>query len=316
MIRIKSSHSRWILFRMLLLFGLLAIALFVSKAFIQDFYFGNQLTTTGMVINAGIIILFMLGCIKIISILLRYSGEESALARFVRQIKKTPEAPGRGVSAQSMIMQRYNMMKSLHEQDVDINHSALAATLVADESTSTGFVRFINNILILTGVFGTIVSLSIALLGASELFESVENIDNMGMVIHGMSAALSTTMTAIVCYVLFGYFYYKLADAQTLLISSVEQVTAYYLVPNFTSNHDRLNQNIGHLVSQLRLAAEGLIATQTSQDAIGATLKHTVNTLDLRVMQMSDDMETIKRLLHEGFRLPADMTLPTKRDEI
>ena len=306
MIRLNTGYSRWVLVRMVFLFGLLALALFYSGSFIQNFYFGNQLTKTGLIINAGILCLFLLGLIKIIATLLAYSREESALAKFVRQLDTKKNNPNDGVGQRTLIAQRFEMMRSMHEQQAPINHSALAATLVAGESSRIGFVRFINNILILTGVFGTIVSLSIALLGASELFESVENISNMGLVIHGMSAALSTTMTAIVCYLIFGYFYYKLSDAQTQLVSGIEQVTSYHLMPRFLSGSDRMNENIGQLVAQLRLAAEGLVATQTQQDSLGSTLTHVVNTLDVRVNRMADDIETVKRLLREGFRLPAE----------
>ena len=45
--------------------------------------------------------------------------------------------------------------------------------------------------------------------------------------------ALSTTITAIVCYVFFGYIYQRLPMPRTNLISGIEQVTTTFLMPKF-----------------------------------------------------------------------------------
>ena len=134
-------------------------------------------------------------------------------------------------------------------------HGALAAMLTADESTRLGVVRFINNILILTGVFGTIVALSIALLGASDLLEGAPGGGNMGLVIHGMSTALSTTITAIVCYLFYGYFNLKLSDAQSHLLGSIEEVTTIYLLPRFSHDSESMLHEVAGLIHEVKPAA-------------------------------------------------------------
>ena len=60
----------------------------------------------------------------------------------------------------------------------------------------------------------------------------------LGTMIFGMSTALSTTMTAIIAYLIFGYFYIKLTDTQTYLISRIEEVTATTLLPHLQLNQD------------------------------------------------------------------------------
>ena len=117
-------------------------------------------------------------------------------------------------------MNRYKTLLDLYSRRTAINHNALASTLMAQESSYISFPKFVNNILILTGVFGTIVSLSIALLGASDMLGNINDGDGLGVVIHGMSTALSTTMTAILAYLFFGYFYLKTNRYANLLAKS------------------------------------------------------------------------------------------------
>ncbi|MCW8905929.1 MAG: hypothetical protein OQL28_01665, partial [Sedimenticola sp.] len=231
-ILIRSHFSRNILLRMLLLAVAAGGIIYWKLDFIIDVYFRDQLTATGFIINGSIVALFVLGLLRIITILISYSAEERALRQFLQNLKDKVD-PLYEVADNRIIAHRYRTLIRLHKSNTQINHNALATTLVAAESTRNSLPKFINNILILTGVFGTIVSLSIALIGASDLLASAVKVDGMGVVIHGMSTALSTTITAIVCYFFFGYFYMKLTDVQTNLVSGVEQVTATHLIPRF-----------------------------------------------------------------------------------
>ena len=195
-------------------------------------------------------------------------------------------------------------MHRLFEANCPINHGALASTLVASESTRNSLPKFINNVLILTGVFGTIVSLSIALIGASDLLTSAINMGSMGMVVHGMSTALSTTITAIICYLYFGYFYLKLHDVQTNLISGIEQVTATYLIPKFQVHTESVLYEFSGLLRSLQRLVSQL---ELSQGTFEALEKHILETLDgyqRNIPRLSTEMDDIKRVLKRGFRLP------------
>jgi hypothetical protein len=196
-------------------------------------------------------------------------------------------------------------MLSLHRQGAPINHAALASTLVARESTTISLPKFINNILILTGVFGTIVSLSIALVGASNILDTdQQQAGDMGMVIHGMSTALSTTITAIVCYLIYGYFYIKLTDAQTHVLSGVEQVTTVYLLPRYHHTPESIVHEVAGLVRELRGVASEMRSAQSDYADAGSRLHSLVATLEQRVTPVSEDLRSIKRVLRDGFRLP------------
>ena len=116
--------------------------------------------------------------------------EERALGVFMANIQTRHPELTDGVARESLIHERHDSLLLMNYQRAPIDHSALAATLVANESTRLGVPRYINNILILTGVFGTIISLSIALLGASNLLQDSADISSMSLIIHGMSTAL------------------------------------------------------------------------------------------------------------------------------
>jgi hypothetical protein len=303
---LRRHFSRNILFRMVLLAAVAAGLLVWKLDFINEVYFRDQLTPTGLLINGAIVALFALGLLKIIGTFLVYSREESAVMRFAANLENRGPEPLEGVGSRTLIAGRYRTMQRLHESSTPINQGALAATLVAAESTRNSFPKFINNILILTGVFGTIVSLSIALLGASDLLESAVDVGGMGMVVHGMSTALSTTITAIVCYVFFGYFYLKLTDVQTNLISGIEQVTLSHLVPRFQVQTDSVLYEFTGLIRSL----QGLVnQMEKSQKALELVEVRLASTLDLYrdgIQGVSTDLGNIKGLLRHGFRLPEE----------
>ncbi len=207
--------------------------------------------------------------------LYRYKREEQVIVDFVGNIEFLRSDLTDHLPPESILSRRYATMRSIQSAGGEINHSALAAMLSADEGTKFGLVRFINNILILTGVFGTIVALSISLLGASDLIDSAAgSLGGMGLVIHGMSTALSTTITAIVSYLVFGYFYTRLIDVQTHFISSIENLTSVYLLPQFVKRSDDIAYKMGDLIKSVIHAAEKLKNTQEVYHASSLSLRN------------------------------------------
>lgn len=304
MIQFRASYSRSILLQLILLSILLLFIILINLDFVAEIYFKNQQTRVGYVVNGSILALFALGLFRLIALLLRYSLEESALARFLRNVENEEARPTDKISKNSLIARRYKSVVEISKHNVAVNHSALASTLVATESTRMSLPRFISNILILTGVFGTIVSLSIALLGASNIIDSADGLGNMGMVIHGMSTALSTTTTAIVCYLFFGYFYLKVTDVQTQLLSGIEQATTLYIMPRFTYQTDSMLHEVGNLVRALREAAEKMGQVELDFAEAGRNMNNMLGAYADSMGNLDANIEEIKALLRNGFRLP------------
>ena len=304
MIESRSNFSRRMLIRLIVLGAIVGIVLLANYQFISKLYLENQQTPVGLIVNGAILLVFFLGLVKIVTTLSWYMQEESSLARFVRQFSSDPEKLMKGVSPKSVIARRHNTIRKLSEAHARINHSAMAATLQADEHTRISFTRYVSNILILTGVFGTIVSLSVALMGTSNLLDSAQDSGSMGLVIHGMSTALSTTITAILCYLFYGYFYLKLSDAQTHFLSGVEEVTAVYLLPEYSRDSETMLHEVSGLIHGLREAAQGMRVIQQEYAEAGTRLNSVAAELGQQMQGVSTSIDGIKSLLRLGFRLP------------
>lgn len=277
-----------------------------QRDLVQTIYLKDQLTALGFVVNGAILALFLIGLARMIALFVRYMGEESALARFVTNLGSDSDDLLTNVPATSLIARRYLNLRHLNEVRTVIDQNALASTLVAQESTRTSLPKFINNILILTGVFGTILSLAIALLGASDLLGNSVDIHGMGLVVHGMSTALSTTITAILCYLFFGFFYLKLADAQTNMVSSIEEITATWLIPRFQVQtesvlHDfsAVLDGLQHLVRQMQDAQQSMAVGQERVNEL-------LHSFQEGQVRLSYDLGGISDLLKQGFRLRDD----------
>ncbi len=142
----------------LMALGVVIIVIGLWQAdFLLAVYARNQLTHVGWFINGGILVLFLAGIYHLVREFRRLSAEERSISQLLANMRDHRGAT-EGADPDSLIVQRYHTLQDLHRQHSAINHSALAATLVALESSRVSFPKFVHNVLILTGVFGTIVS--------------------------------------------------------------------------------------------------------------------------------------------------------------
>jgi len=273
-----------------------------QRDILAQIYLNNQVSNLGIVINGAIISLFLAGLCRLVMLFFFYNSQEKMLNRFILNIRQNIE-PSQGVDAQALVTQRYRTLLDLHSRRTEINHSALAATLMAGESSRVGFPKFVYHVLILTGVFGTIVSLSVALLGASNMITDITEISGLGVVIHGMSTALSTTMTAIVAYLFFGYFYLRLNDTQTYLISRIEDITATVLLPRFQVQQETVVKDFSDVIRAAAQLVMKLDASQEKYEQTADKLSEVLEQYQVEMQHNSQALEEVVQLLKVGFRL-------------
>ena len=106
MIQYNANYSRSVLFQFLMLSVLLGFLLLLNHEFLLDFYFKNQATNTGYIVNGSILGLFLLGIFRIITLLLRYSREENALARFIKNMQDEEILPTDRINKNRLIHNR------------------------------------------------------------------------------------------------------------------------------------------------------------------------------------------------------------------
>jgi len=297
-------HSRSIMIQLLVMTCLvIGLAVYFSDI-LQMIYFSNQQTSIGYALNGLIVFLFLVGMVRTLMLLSIYNREELALLQLQHNLDQG--GLSEGIEPASMIGVRVATMEGMRSLRAPIPHQALAATLLAHESTRTSLIRFIHNILILCGVLGTIVSLSIALFGASSLLEQAVSSTGMGMVIHGMSTALSTTMSAIICYLFLSYFFVSIQNIQTRLLARIEDITATRLLPMYQVTEEAMTQHALDLVKE----AHGLV--QLLNDKIAAidpvAVKEEMELGRIQGEQQHGELlgqlGKLSATLKDGFRLP------------
>lgn len=337
------NYTRNILLQMLAVVIIIIVAGIWQRDVIYQIYVSNQVNAVGWVVNTGILALFVSGLAQLIRRFTEYRTQEQAINRFKTNVNNSEE-PLLGIRHECMVAERFLTLKSLNQKRANINQGALAATLMASESSRNSYLKFVHNVLILTGVFGTIISLSISLLGASDILQSggqagklgsSDQASGLGTMIFGMSTALSTTLTAIITYLFFGYFYIKLTDTQTFLISKIEEVTTTTLMPHLQLNQDAVVrdysdciQSANNLIQKLdqsqKIYADSAASLESSiallSDNIaksGEAAADTKQQLDLMKQiveleqrnskQSATDMAAVVSLLERGFRLKSDV---------
>ncbi|PID44773.1 MAG: hypothetical protein CSB48_00710 [Proteobacteria bacterium] len=301
---ISKNTARSTLLQVVLLLILMAVVLFWQRNNIADLYLSGEINPVGWLLNGVIILLFLLGMFRVIALLLSYSREHSVLERLVDSIGDGANDPASHLPETALAVVRYYYVQSMARRALPINHGALASSLSTAEQSRFTLVRYINSILILLGVFGTVVSLSIALIGASNLLDSPEGANRMGMIIGGMSSALSTTMTAIVCFVIYAYFYLRLNNARAQLLNGIESMTSVHLLPKVVHTEESLIRHVSELTVALNKSADRLNEMQQHFIAAADQLTNSITQQQASGGLSEESIQELKDLLREGFRLP------------
>jgi biopolymer transport protein ExbB/TolQ len=299
---IAKNSARNTLFQIVLFFIVIAGGLFFFQKQWLELYSSGGISSAGIILNGLVVMLFLLGMLRMVLTLLRYMKEHRTLRHLVGYLQEEAADPIARLSPKALSVRRYKYVHWISRQGSPVNQAALAATLNAGESSRLTLIRFVHSILILAGVFGTVVSLSLALVGASSLLGSPESTKEMGVVISGMSSALSTTMTAIVCFIIYAYFYLRLNNSRVQLLSGIEDTTTLYMLPKLNHSEESLVRRVERLALALNKSAERIAAVESKFIIAADQLQQAANALHKGVTKSG--INEMVDVLREGFRLP------------
>jgi hypothetical protein len=312
------SQKALILMLIILVIGIgsvVFIAQWKAELF-KNIYLADDKT---FILNGIIILLFFMGIVQLIRGFHHYAFEEKQVKTFVQNKEEGIREKDLlvNLAKRSIIANRYFTIKDLFDRKIPINHSAISSIMVAEESLYQSFPKFVNNVLILTGVFGTIISLIFALVGASSVLKTSVPGEGMGLMLSGMNTALTTTATAIICFFFFTFFYQKLTDVQTYLFGQIEKAVLIHIIPDFAFDSEAVSYKTELLVRELRKLVSELKAgtnfIETSLSGVNDHNKIQIDRLDALLARQDNQiqktegvitrLEDVQEVLKDGFRL-------------
>ena len=277
----------------LLLFGAL---LYWQRGVLIDVYWGPLATKLGMVVNAVIVALFVVSLIRIFYLLFVYIREDRSTEKFEEQMDFDLTEAGIKNLSDSLIVQRYRVLQQSRSELDRPQQAILSAILLSQEMARFDLIRLIQSLLILLGVFGTVASLSLALLGASDLLTFPKSEGGITLVVHGMATALSTTMTAIAAYLVLALIFSRLVASQSGVCQRIELLTLHRIVPLVTREG-------GNLTHALALRQKDLNQVAIALAEVQDRLTPHIEVQNEHSKQVMEALQKINQTLKKGFRL-------------
>ena len=108
-----------------------------------------------LILNGVIVLLFILGIIQLFKGVRHYEKQEAQISEFMEL--RAEGYPNEQVLAEfrdpSLLRERHNTIKEIFAGGGPVDHGAISSIMLAGESLQLSFPRFVNNVLILMGVY-------------------------------------------------------------------------------------------------------------------------------------------------------------------
>ena len=282
---------------------LFAILLYWQRDILAEIYWGPLATELGMVVNSVIVGLFLVASARVFYLLFAYVRENRSTDQFEEQLDFGLTEAGIESLSDSLIVQRYRVLQQDWPELERPQQAVLSAMLLNQEMTRLGLIRLIQSLLILVGVFGTVASLSLALVGASDLLSFPQTGGGVTLVVHGMATALSTTMTAIAAYLVLTLVFSRLVASQSSVCQRIELLTLRRILPLVARDGGHRTHALGIRLKDLEQAAMSLAEIQDRLIPHLDTMRNEKDERNEQGERLMEALREVDRTLKKGFRL-------------
>ena len=300
---IFSSRPRFMAWQAGAALLLFAVLLFWQRGVLAEIYWGPLATELGMVVNGVIVALFLAALARIFYLMFAYAGEDRAVDRFEEQLDFGLTEAGIEDLTESLIVQRYRVLQQGRSELDRPQQATLSAILLNQETTRLGLIRLIQGLLILLGVFGTVASLSLALVGASDLLAFPQDGGGINLVVHGMATALSTTMTAIAAYLVLTLVFSRLVASQSGVCQRIELLTLRRLLPLVAQGDGNLARTLALRLKDLDRVAATLAEIQDRLAPSLEAMRNERQQQNEHGRRLMEALQDVNQTLKKGFRL-------------
>lgn len=160
-----------------------------------------------------------------------------------------------GVWTKSLAYQRIQHLFQIKARNGTIDSDALAEIALGRQSLWGGLGRHFTSILVLIGLFGTVLGLSRTIIEIQPLIADIEHLDDptrigsiIGGTLSGMKTAFSTTLMGLLGSLILGLFGFWVNRVGAKFSIELEEFTTTILLPIFNpSPFDQLRQTTEHL---------------------------------------------------------------------
>lgn len=235
---------------------------------------------------------------------------------------------GSSLPKRDIVGRRIEILHKLHHQGADVDPDSLAALGVAEMDRTLRFARWASTTVVLLGLGGTLIGLSMAVVSARPMLQDIvagpEAIKAVLDTFSGLGTAFSTTLMGILWAMVTSLGLVLVRSVQGSYLQRVEEVSMVHLYPYFRTSpanamvqsarllgelERKLAEQLTAVVGELRF--RGFALTKTVEDSLSALTKQTEDSGTNIRSEVERSMTSLQKELRDNWSELQRLTLST-----